>query len=215
MTAPSQPWIQSLVIVGRHRIQGSDDAERARQFLAERGMSFHSASPGEMQEAETTSDSPFRSHTVTKVVEGSDVYRIADVCRDQPFWDALRFPASLRSFQSLGNTVAVGRFPTPVPFILRMIICGHGMVSVQVEINGPSRTHVLQDAPPTHGPVLSSPPRSVELRPLKKQSSGQLGVATVEEHLAQVFDDEGIYFVEVKLNGNAEGKLPLFVRLEQ
>jgi hypothetical protein len=145
----------------------------------------------------------------------SAAYRIADLCRYEPFWDALRLPAFARSFESLGNTVAVGSFPTPVPFILQVIVCGHGTVSVQVVIDGPSRPDDLQDTVPERGPLLSSPPKSVELRPLKRHTSGQLGMATILEHLAPVFDEEGIYFVVARLDGNAEGKLALKVRLEQ
>lgn len=145
----------------------------------------------------------------------SDSYRIADLCRYEPFWDALRLPAFARSFESLGNTVAVGRFPTPVPFILQMIVCGHGTVSVQVEIDGPSRPDDMQDAVPECGPLLTSPARSVDLRPLKRRVSGELGMATILEDLAPVFDEEGIYFVVARLDGNAAGKLALKVRLEQ
>jgi hypothetical protein len=203
------------MIIGKHKIQGLADSERGRQFQAERRTPFHSASQGKAQLGETTSDSPIRSYTTSREVTGADVYRIADLCQEEPFWDALRLPASLRSFESLGNTVAVGRFPAPVPFIVRMIICGYGMVSTQVEIREVSRTDALQDISALTGPVLSTPPKSMELRPFKKLSSSQLGAATVDEHLTPVFNDEGIYIIEVKLNGNAAGKLPLFVRLEQ
>jgi hypothetical protein len=51
MTSSSQPWVQSLMIVGRHKIQYAEAHEHIRQFMAERGT----------HEAETTGDSPFRS----------------------------------------------------------------------------------------------------------------------------------------------------------
>jgi hypothetical protein len=140
----------------------------------------------------------------------TDTFRIADLCRDAPFWNDALLPPMTTVIELLGNEVVVNGFPTQIPFMLHCVMCGQGEVNFSWEMTGP------HEANGPAAPILSSEPQHIRLIPLglRRQSGKKLailGTATISKFIAPTIAVEGLYFVVAKLDGHEEMHVPLLV----
>ena len=141
---------------------------------------------------------------------GTEAFRIAELCRDEPFWELSLLPPPQTLLELIGNRVAVGSLPIQVRFTLHCVVCGQGEAEYAWEVVGPVGGAANGDTTVLGGTILSASQR-IAVHPFGERVAGAIGAKTLRAVVAPMFESEGVYFIIVRLDGHVANRIPIVV----